>query len=85
MAIKRGIDLTTIKKLCQIFERMNFALLQIGWVNDGAITAAVEKFSPDDWLKKHAFISEEDFTKDRNRLPSSSIDFCQSEHDTAVS
>ena len=34
VAIKRGVDLTTIKKLGQIFERMNFALLQIGWVDD---------------------------------------------------
>jgi hypothetical protein len=31
VAIKRGIDLTTIEELRQIFERMNFALLQIGW------------------------------------------------------
>jgi hypothetical protein len=34
VAIKRGIDLTTIKKLCQVLKGMNFALLQIGWVND---------------------------------------------------
>jgi len=33
VAIKRGIDLTTIKELSQVFERMNFALLQIGRIN----------------------------------------------------
>jgi hypothetical protein len=33
VAIKRGIDLATVEELCQVFERMNFALLQIGWVN----------------------------------------------------
>jgi hypothetical protein len=33
MAIERSIDLTTIKKLRQIFQGMNFALLQIEWVN----------------------------------------------------
>jgi acetyltransferase-like isoleucine patch superfamily enzyme len=32
VAIKRGIDLATIEKLCQVFERVNFALLQIGRV-----------------------------------------------------
>lgn len=35
-----------------------------------AITSAVEKFSVDDWLKQHAAVSDEDFSKDptRNRL-----------------
>ena len=35
-----------------------------------AITAGVEKFSGDDWLKKHTAVSDEDFSKDptRNRL-----------------
>ena len=35
-----------------------------------AITSAVEKFSVQDWLKKHAAVSSEDFSKDptRNRL-----------------
>jgi hypothetical protein len=37
---------------------------------NNAITSAVEKFSVDDWLKKHAAVSEEDFAKEptRNRL-----------------
>ncbi len=35
-----------------------------------AITSGVEKFSADDWLKKHAAVSEVDFVKEptRNRL-----------------
>lgn len=35
-----------------------------------AITSAVEKFSVQDWLKKHTAVSSEDFSKDptRNRL-----------------
>jgi DinB superfamily len=37
---------------------------------NAAITSAVEKFSVDDWLKKHTAVSDEDFSKDptRNRL-----------------
>lgn len=37
---------------------------------NAAITSAAEKFSADDWLKKHAAVSEEDFAKEptRNRL-----------------
>lgn len=37
---------------------------------NAAITSAVERFSVDDWLKKHAAVSDEDFSKDptRNRL-----------------
>ena len=37
---------------------------------NAAITSAVEKFSADDWLKKHTAVSDEDFSKDptRNRL-----------------
>lgn len=37
---------------------------------NAALTTAAEKFSPDDWLKRHASVSEEDFAKDpsRNRL-----------------
>ena len=37
---------------------------------NNAITSAVEKFSVEDWLKKHAAVSEEDFAKEptRNRL-----------------
>jgi hypothetical protein len=35
-----------------------------------AITSAVERFSVDDWLKKHTAVSDEDFSKNptRNRL-----------------
>lgn len=35
-----------------------------------AITSAVEKFSAEDWLRKHTAVSDEDFSKDptRNRL-----------------
>lgn len=35
-----------------------------------ALISGVEKFSADDWLKKHASVSDEDFAKDptRNRL-----------------
>ena len=35
-----------------------------------ALISGVEKFSSDDWLKKHAAVSDEDFAKDptRNRL-----------------
>ena len=32
-----------------------------------AITSAVEKFSADDWLKKHAAVSDEDFSKNPTR------------------
>ena len=37
---------------------------------NAAITSAVEKFSADDWLKKHTAVSDDDFLKDptRNRL-----------------
>lgn len=37
---------------------------------NSAITSAVEKFSADDWLKKHTAVSNEDFMKEptRNRL-----------------
>ncbi|MBW8748024.1 MAG: DinB family protein [Acidobacteria bacterium] len=40
-----------------------------GEVN-AALISAVEKFSPDDWLKKHNAVSDEDFAKEptRNRL-----------------
>jgi len=35
-----------------------------------AVVSGVEKFSADDWMKKHGSVSEEDFAKDptRNRL-----------------
>jgi uncharacterized damage-inducible protein DinB len=37
---------------------------------NAAVTSAVEKFSAEDWLKRHTAVSEEDFLKDpsRNRL-----------------
>ena len=37
---------------------------------NAAITSAVERFSADDWLKKHTAVSDADFSKDptRNRL-----------------
>lgn len=37
---------------------------------NAALTSAVEKFSVEDWLKKHTAVSDEDFSKDptRNRL-----------------
>ena len=37
---------------------------------NAAITTAVEKFSVDDWLKKHTAVSDEDFSKNpaRNRI-----------------
>ncbi len=50
---------------------MSAADLKNAWSEvNSAITSAAEKFSGDDWLKKHNAISEEDFAKDptRNRL-----------------
>lgn len=37
---------------------------------NSAITSGVEKFSAEDWLKKHTAVSDDDFSKDptRNRL-----------------
>ena len=37
---------------------------------NAAITSGVEKFSAEDWLKKHTAVSDDDFSKDptRNRL-----------------
>jgi len=34
---------------------------------NAAITSAVERFSVDDWLKKHSAVSDEDFSKNRTR------------------
>jgi hypothetical protein len=50
---------------------LSAADLKKAWIEvNNAITSAVEKFSADDWLKKHGAISEEDFAKEptRNRL-----------------
>ncbi len=45
--------------------------LKEAWTEvNGKLTAAFEKFTPEDWLQKHAAVSDEDFAKDptRNRL-----------------
>ena len=45
--------------------------LKIAWSQvNAAVTSALEKFSADDWLKKHTAVSEEDFAQNptRNRL-----------------
>ena len=54
-----------------ISDPLSAADLKKAWSEVNAtIISAVEKFSADDWLKKHATVSDEDFTKDptRNRL-----------------
>jgi hypothetical protein len=52
-------------------DRLSAADLKKAWneVNT-AITSGVERFTMDDWLKKHADVSDEDFAKEptRNRL-----------------
>jgi hypothetical protein len=45
--------------------------LKKAWAEvNGKLTDAFERFTPADWLKKHAAVSDEDFAKDptRNRL-----------------
>jgi hypothetical protein len=45
--------------------------LKKAWTEvNGKLTDAFERFTPADWLKKHAAVSDEDFAKDatRNRL-----------------
>ena len=45
--------------------------LKMAWSQvNAAVTSAVEKFSADDWLKKHTAVSDEDFAQNptRNRL-----------------
>ena len=45
--------------------------LKMAWSEvNAAVTSAVEKFSADDWLKKHTAVSDEDFAQNptRNRL-----------------
>ena len=54
-----------------ISDPLSAADLKKAWSEVNAtIISAVEKFSADDWLKKHTAVSDEDFTKDptRNRL-----------------
>lgn len=54
-----------------IADPLSAADLKRAWSEvNAAITSAVEKFSGDDWLKKHTAVSDEDFSKDptRNRL-----------------
>jgi hypothetical protein len=50
---------------------LSAADLKRAWTEvNAAVTSAVEKFSAEDWLKRHTAVSEEDFAKDpsRNRL-----------------
>src|SRR5260370_15836647 len=45
--------------------------LKKAWTEvNGKLTAAFERFTPEDWLQKHTAVSDEDFAKDptRNRL-----------------
>ena len=54
-----------------ISDPLSAADLRKAWSEvNAAITSAVEKFSVEDWLKKHTAVSDEDFAKDptRNRL-----------------
>ena len=54
-----------------ISDPLSAADLKKAWSEvNTAITSAVEKFSADDWLKKHTAVSDVDFSKDptRNRL-----------------
>ena len=54
-----------------IADPLSQADLKKAWSEvNAAITSAVEKFSADDWLKKHTAVSDDDFSKDptRNRL-----------------
>lgn len=54
-----------------IADPLSQADLKKAWSEvNAAITSAVEKFSVDDWLKKHTAVSDDDFSKDptRNRL-----------------
>ena len=54
-----------------ISDPLSAADLKKAWSEvNAAITSAVEKFSADDWLKKHTAVSDVDFSKDptRNRL-----------------
>jgi hypothetical protein len=47
VAIERGVDFTTIKELSQIFERVNFALLQIEGINHAFPIFARKACGPD--------------------------------------
>lgn len=54
-----------------IADPLSAADLKKAWSQvNGAIASGVEKFSSEDWLKKHTTVSDEDFSKDptRNRL-----------------
>ena len=54
-----------------ISDPLSAADLKKAWSEvNAAITSAVEKYSVDDWLKKHTAVSDEDFSKNptRNRL-----------------
>ena len=55
----------------KLSDPLSTADLKRAWSEvNAAIISAVEKFSADDWLKKHTAVSDEDFLKDptRNRL-----------------
>jgi len=52
-------------------DSVSVAELRKAWTEINArLTAALERFSPEDWLHRHAAVSEEDFAADptRNRL-----------------
>jgi uncharacterized damage-inducible protein DinB len=54
-----------------ISDPLSAADLKMAWSQvNAAVTSAVEKFSADDWLKKHTAVSDEDFAQNptRNRL-----------------
>jgi hypothetical protein len=52
-------------------DRISAVELKKAWTEvNSTLTAAFEKFTPEDWLQKHTAVSDEDFAKDptRNRL-----------------
>lgn len=50
------------------FDPLSASDLKNAWSEvNAAITSAVERFSVDDWLKKHSAVSDEDFSKNRTR------------------
>jgi DinB superfamily len=67
-----GLDEAYLTNPDQTFsDPLSAADLKKAWSEvNAAITSAVEKFSVDDWLKKHTAVSDEDFSKDptRNRF-----------------
>ncbi len=54
-----------------VTDRVSAAELKKAWTEvNSNLTSAFEKFTPEDWLRKHTAVSDEDFAKDptRNRL-----------------